>query len=60
MHPLKGTDCMVASVEAVSKRKGEVLGKPNPNVFYSVQADQGIEATRTLVIGDKLEFIVVI
>ncbi|XP_043919240.1 chronophin [Protopterus annectens] len=60
-HPLRGgrftpgTGSLTAAVETAANRKATVIGKPSRFIFDCIVSRFGIESSRTLMIGDRLE-----
>ncbi|XP_032896654.1 glycerol-3-phosphate phosphatase [Amblyraja radiata] len=52
---IPGTGCLVKSVEAASKRTAYVIGKPNDFMFKCIVNEHGIDPSRTVMIGDRLD-----
>uniref|UniRef100_A0A8C8S9H6 Chronophin n=1 Tax=Pelusios castaneus TaxID=367368 RepID=A0A8C8S9H6_9SAUR len=60
-HPLSdgrrtpGTGSLTAAVETASGRKAVVVGKPNRYMFDCIVERFGVDPSRTLMVGDRLE-----
>ncbi|NWH59141.1 PLPP phosphatase, partial [Geococcyx californianus] len=60
-HPLSdgqrtpGTGSLTAAVETASGRKALVVGKPNTYMFDCIVERFGVDPSRTLMVGDRLE-----
>ncbi|NXH15902.1 PLPP phosphatase, partial [Bucco capensis] len=60
-HPLSdgqrtpGTGSLTAAVETASGRKALVVGKPNTYMFECIVERFGVDPSRTLMVGDRLE-----
>ncbi|NXA55022.1 PLPP phosphatase, partial [Nothocercus julius] len=60
-HPLSdgqrtpGTGSLTAAVETASGRKALVVGKPNTYMFDCIMERFGVDPSRTLMVGDRLE-----
>ncbi|XP_069705900.1 chronophin [Phaenicophaeus curvirostris] len=60
-HPLSdgrrtpGTGSLTAAVETASGRRAVVVGKPNTYMFDCIMERFGIDPSRTLMVGDRLE-----
>ncbi|XP_030334781.1 LOW QUALITY PROTEIN: pyridoxal phosphate phosphatase [Strigops habroptila] len=60
-HPLSdgqrtpGTGSLTAAVETASGRKALVVGKPNTYLFDCIVERFGVDPSRTLMVGDRLE-----
>ncbi|XP_074858169.1 SH3 domain-binding protein 1 [Carettochelys insculpta] len=60
-HPLSdgqrtpGTGSLTAAVETASGRKAVVVGKPNTYMFDCIVERFGVDPSRTLMVGDRLE-----
>ncbi|XP_006026062.1 pyridoxal phosphate phosphatase, partial [Alligator sinensis] len=60
-HPLgngqrtPGTGSLTAAVETASGRKALVVGKPNTYMFDCIVERFGVDPSRTLMVGDRLE-----
>lgn len=52
---LPGTGSLTAAVETASGRKALVVGKPNTYMFDCIVERFGIDPSRTLMVGDRLE-----
>lgn len=52
---MPGAGAMVAAVAAASGVAPTVMGKPHDGLAEALQADTGIPASRTLLVGDRLE-----
>ncbi|KFV68902.1 SH3 domain-binding protein 1, partial [Dryobates pubescens] len=52
---LSGTGSLTAAVETASGRKALVVGKPNRYMFDCIVERFGVDPSRTLMIGDRLE-----
>lgn len=50
-----GTGSLTAAVETASGRKALVVGKPNTYMFDCIVERFGIDPSRTLMVGDRLE-----
>lgn len=53
--PGTGTGSLTAAVETASGRKALVVGKPNTYMFDCIVERFGIDPSRTLMVGDRLE-----
>ncbi|KFR13270.1 SH3 domain-binding protein 1, partial [Opisthocomus hoazin] len=51
----KGTGSLTAAVETASGRKALVVGKPNTYMFDCIVERFGVDPSRTLMVGDRLE-----
>ncbi|XP_053112216.1 SH3 domain-binding protein 1 [Hemicordylus capensis] len=60
-HPLSdgqrtpGTGSLTAAVETASGRKAMVIGKPNTYMFECIVERYGVDPSRMLMVGDRLE-----
>ncbi|XP_061438699.1 SH3 domain-binding protein 1 [Rhineura floridana] len=60
-HPLSngqhtpGTGSLTAAVETASSRKAMVIGKPNTYMFECIVERFGVDPSRMLMVGDRLE-----
>lgn len=50
-----GTGSLTAAVETASGRKALVVGKPNTYMFDCIVERFGVDPSRTLMVGDRLE-----
>ncbi|KAL2309245.1 hypothetical protein Nmel_005430 [Mimus melanotis] len=55
LKPCTGTGSLTAAVETASGRKALVVGKPNTYMFDCIVERFGIDPSRTLMVGDRLE-----
>ncbi|KFW87348.1 SH3 domain-binding protein 1, partial [Manacus vitellinus] len=53
--PSTGTGSLTAAVETASGRKALVVGKPNTYMFDCIVERFGVDPSRTLMVGDRLE-----
>ncbi|KFO61263.1 SH3 domain-binding protein 1, partial [Corvus brachyrhynchos] len=53
--PSTGTGRLAAAVETASGRKALVVGKPNTYMFDCIVERFGVDPSRTLMVGDRLE-----
>ncbi|KFU95713.1 SH3 domain-binding protein 1, partial [Chaetura pelagica] len=54
-YPPAGTGSLTAAVETASGRKALVVGKPNTYMFDCIVERFGVDPSRTLMVGDRLE-----
>lgn len=52
---LPGAGSIVAAIEAASKRKALIVGKPNPYTLELIMREQGLESAEILMVGDRIE-----
>lgn len=52
---LLGTGSLTAAVETASGRKATVIGKPNTYMFECIVERFGVDPSRMLMVGDRLE-----
>jgi 4-nitrophenyl phosphatase len=52
---LPGAGGMVAAIEAVSRKRPHVTGKPNPYVMELIEKEHGLRKQEIMVVGDRLE-----
>ncbi|XP_051877807.1 glycerol-3-phosphate phosphatase [Pristis pectinata] len=52
---IPGTGCLVKAVEAASKRTAYVIGKPNDFMFKCMVKEHGVDPSRTVMVGDRLD-----
>lgn len=52
---LSGTGSLTAAVETASGRKATVIGKPNTYMFECIVERFGVDPSRMLMVGDRLE-----
>ncbi|XP_067859094.1 glycerol-3-phosphate phosphatase [Heptranchias perlo] len=52
---IPGTGCLVKAVEAASKRTAHVIGKPSAFMFECVVKEHGVDPSRTVMVGDRLD-----
>ena len=52
---LPGNGALVAAVEAASERTAIVTGKPSPILADLISEEHGLNPTRTLMVGDRLD-----
>lgn len=50
-----GAGAMIAAVETVSGRKATIVGKPAPTMIHHLLSEHGLEASRTVMVGDRLD-----
>ncbi|CAH2307476.1 glycerol-3-phosphate phosphatase [Pelobates cultripes] len=50
-----GTGCLVRAVETAAHRKAQVIGKPNSFIYDCVVKECGLEPSRTVMVGDRLD-----
>ncbi|XP_053326440.1 glycerol-3-phosphate phosphatase [Spea bombifrons] len=50
-----GTGCLVRSVETAAHRKAQVIGKPSSFIYDCVVKECGLEPSRTVMVGDRLD-----
>jgi HAD superfamily hydrolase (TIGR01450 family) len=54
-NELPGAGGMVAAIEAVSRKRPHVVGKPNPYVMELIEKEHRLKKSEILVVGDRLE-----
>ncbi|KAG8433294.1 hypothetical protein GDO86_017543 [Hymenochirus boettgeri] len=52
---IPGTGCLVRAVETAAHRKAQVIGKPSSFMFDCVVQDCGLDPSRTVMVGDRLD-----
>ncbi|XP_020390593.2 glycerol-3-phosphate phosphatase [Rhincodon typus] len=52
---IPGTGCLVKAVEAATNRTAHVIGKPNAFMFDCMVKEHGIDPSRTVMVGDRLD-----
>lgn len=52
---LPGNGALVAAVEVASERKAIVTGKPSPILADLISEEHGLDPSRTLMVGDRLD-----
>uniref|UniRef100_A0A8C5QR37 Glycerol-3-phosphate phosphatase n=1 Tax=Leptobrachium leishanense TaxID=445787 RepID=A0A8C5QR37_9ANUR len=50
-----GTGCLVRAVETTAHRQAQVIGKPTPFLYNCVVKECGLEPSRTVMVGDRLD-----
>ncbi|KAM4624259.1 glycerol-3-phosphate phosphatase [Polymixia lowei] len=50
-----GTGCLVRAVEIAAQRQAQTVGKPNHFMFDCVASQFGLDRTRCLMVGDRLD-----
>lgn len=53
--PPPGTGCLLQAVETAAQRKAQTVGKPNQYMFECVASQYGVEPSRCLMVGDRLD-----
>ncbi|PIO24272.1 Glycerol-3-phosphate phosphatase [Aquarana catesbeiana] len=52
---IPGTGCLVRAVETAAHRKAQVIGKPNSFLYDCVVKECGLDPSRTVMVGDRLD-----
>ncbi|KAM4698155.1 glycerol-3-phosphate phosphatase [Rhinophrynus dorsalis] len=52
---IPGTGCLVRAVETAAHRKAQVIGKPSPFIYNCLVKDCGLDPSRTVMVGDRLD-----
>ncbi|XP_075421806.1 glycerol-3-phosphate phosphatase [Ascaphus truei] len=52
---IPGTGCLVRAVETAAHRKAQVIGKPSSFIYDCVVKECGLEPSRTVMVGDRLD-----
>ncbi|KAM9304799.1 glycerol-3-phosphate phosphatase [Gastrophryne carolinensis] len=52
---IPGTGCLVRAVETAAHRKAHVIGKPSSFLYDCVVKECGLEPSRTVMVGDRLD-----
>jgi len=50
-----GTGCLVRAVETAAQRQAQMVGKPNRYMFDCVASQYGLDSSRCMMVGDRLD-----
>ncbi|XP_053550742.1 glycerol-3-phosphate phosphatase [Bombina bombina] len=52
---IPGTGCLVRAVETAAHRNAQIIGKPSSFIYDCVVKECGLDASRTVMVGDRLD-----
>ncbi|XP_030067964.1 glycerol-3-phosphate phosphatase [Microcaecilia unicolor] len=52
---IPGTGCLVKAVETAAHRQAQIIGKPSRFLYECVAAENEVDPTRTVMVGDRLD-----